>query len=177
MNESVFNLTPETMQKVKEAQFDVWKFHEGVNGEDPPPQLTDSEPWRHRQLERVQIDKVEVQTEERNGQQVTVIPIQVRCLEGINQNRVHTQWVRLYPPYEDSGNFSRNTMENMALLGQLLDAVGFDPSAKQNALLPSLREIPEKAEVVVTLAMFCKTNRRTGELFVGQDVVEFHTAA
>lgn len=175
MNESMFNLNQKTMQKLKEAQMNIWNPKEGPNGEAPPAELPDDRPWKHRQLEKIQIDKVEIGPDDRN-EDVTLVRIQGRCVEGLNANRVHTQWVRLYPPFDD-GNFSRNTLMSLALLGQLLDATGFQPEAKEQALLPSLKEIPEGTQLVAVVEMFCRWNKRKEEYFVSQDFVEFHEPA
>ena len=175
MNESMFNLSPKTMQKLKESQMNIWSPAPGPNGEQPPAELPDDRPWKHQQLEEVVVEKVEIGPDQRNDD-VTVVRVQFRGVGDVNAKRVHTEWVRLWPPFDD-GNFSRNTLENLAKLGQLLDACGFDPTAKETALLPSLREIPEGTKVVGLLEMFCRYNAKKENYFVAQEFVSFHPAA
>lgn len=172
---SPFNLNQETMAKLKEAQMNIWKLREGPNGEQPPAEIDDTFVWKHRQLETVQVDKVEVGPDQRD-ERVTLVRVQLRGVDAPNQNRVHTQWIRLYPPYEDSGNLSRNTLAAMGLIGQLLDAAGFDEDAKATDLLGNAAAVPEGTKVVGLVELFCKP-KRSGELFVGMDFTEFHPAA
>lgn len=176
MSTSAFNLTPETMAKLKEAQMDCWKPQPGPNGEQPPVPFDDTWLWKHRQLEKVQVDKVTHEVEARDQGEVQLIKVQYRCTEGLNSNRVHTDWIRLWPPYEDSGNFSRNTMANMARLGQLLDAAGFDENAKATDLLGSVTQIPAGTVVVGLLELSC-IQRKDGSNKVVQEFLELHAAA